>query len=132
MSNSLRTGLIPISSLRPHTGIPRIEATRSAGEHAPNLLAALLWLVSCCNSSLRPHTSAYVSIRQHTSAYVGRMHRGIAGDDSTFRNASFLSAYVSIRQHTSAYVSIRQHTRAHAQRHRRRRLHLPQRVLPVK
>jgi hypothetical protein len=33
-------------------------------------------------SSIRQHTSAYVSIRQHTSAYV------------------------SIRQHTSAYVSI--------------------------
>jgi hypothetical protein len=35
-------------------------------------------------SSIRQHTSAYVSMRQHTSAYG------------------------SIRQHTSAYVSIRQ------------------------
>jgi hypothetical protein len=39
-------------------------------------------------SSIRQHTSAYVSIRQHTSEYV------------------------SIRQHTSEYVSIRQHTSA--------------------
>ncbi len=53
---------------------------------------------SSTRTSIRQHTSAYVSIRQHTSAYVSiRQHT---------------SAYVSIRQHTSAYVSIRQHTSA--------------------
>jgi hypothetical protein len=55
-------------------------------------------------SSIRQHTSAYVSIRQHTSAYVSIR---------ATHACQHTSAYVSIRQHTSAYVSIRQHTSAY-------------------
>jgi hypothetical protein len=57
-------------------------------------------------SSIRQHTSAYVSIRQHTAA-----RRAHAGAYSQLRQHT--SAYVRIRQHTSAYVSIRQHTSAY-------------------
>jgi hypothetical protein len=59
-------------------------------------------------TSLRQHTSAYVSIsqHQHTSAYVS-IRRDLRCSSPS------LPSYVSIRQHTSAYVSIRQHTSAY-------------------
>jgi hypothetical protein len=61
-----------------------------------------------CASTALHHTSVYVSIRPHTSAYVSI---ALCGSGSTALHHT--SAYVSIRQHTSAYVSIRQHTSAY-------------------
>jgi hypothetical protein len=75
--------------------------------------------------SIRQHTSAYVSIRQHTSAYVSILHIIARCTASASRPAyvsirRHTSAYVSIRQHTSAYVSIRQHTSAYVSQPRQR------------
>jgi hypothetical protein len=68
-------------------------------------------------SSIRQHTSAYVSIRQHSAAFSAR---------TTARRWQ-VCACVSIRsQHTSAYVSIRQHSAAFSARTTARRdAHLP-------
>ena len=90
------------------------------------------------NVSIRPHTSAYVSICQHTSAHARewgphtlldvRGHRAAVLPRPLVKSRSsrrigcggggrlpppLPSPYFSIRQHTSAYVSIRQHTSAY-------------------
>jgi hypothetical protein len=80
------------------------------------------------SASIRPHTSAYVSIRphteevsgrglsivcQHTSACVRmRQHTSAYGGGVGPRVVDSLPAYVRIRPHTLACVSIRQHTSA--------------------
>ncbi len=60
-------------------------------------------------SSIRQHTSAYVSIRQHTYAHTcgawGQSAAPCRIYTSTRPHIQHTSAYVSIRQHTSAYVS---------------------------
>jgi hypothetical protein len=96
------------------------------------------------SASMRPRTSAYVSIRsQHTSAYAayvswGGAGRGYGAAPRLPHASAYISirqhgsTYVSIRQHTSAYVSIRQHTSAYAGRGRlwRRFCHMRQQEEP--
>ena len=59
-------------------------------------------------SSIRQHTSAYVSIRQHTSAdwMTAILRILVYGNRYSIRQLTqneWLRFYVSIRQHTSAY-----------------------------
>jgi hypothetical protein len=66
-------------------------------------------LVSRLRGRMRQHTSAYVSIRPHTSAYVENV-----GVMQPLWYHVCEAACVSIRQHTSAYVSIRRECWRHA------------------
>jgi hypothetical protein len=79
------------------------------------------------SASMRPRTSAYVSIRsQHTSAYAAYVSWGGAGRGyGAAPRLPHASAYVSIRQHTLAYVTIRgerRHTSAYVSIRQHKRL----------
>ncbi len=104
ISNSLRESLraLTFADLPLISGSNCLRAPKNRHSKFGALTCRLLLklfepLIHLTCSTIRQHTSAYVSIRQHTSAY---------------RYISPAGPGVSIRQHTPAYVSIRQRTSA--------------------